>query len=346
MKIDGFVRDWRPGPSAVSPPEARGIDRDAVRLLVSRGRAHDHASFRDLPDLLPPGTLLVVNASATLPASLPASARFGSFILNISTRYGERLWLAEPRWSAGLEGPVPLAVGEGFEAAGVPARVLAPFPGVPRLRFVIFEGSVERAMADEGEPIRYDHISPPWPPLSAYQTVFADVPGSAEMPSAGRPFTPKLLDALRRRSIATAAIELHTGVSSLEGDEAGLLPEAFAVPAATAVAINAARRAGRKVIAVGTTVVRALETAFDGSDVRPAEGFTRRFVHAGRPVRSVDGIISGFHDPTASHIAMLEAVGGAALVRDAYREASRAGYLWHEFGDSHLILGDEAGVGP
>jgi S-adenosylmethionine:tRNA ribosyltransferase-isomerase len=338
MKIDGSVSDWRPGPSAVSPPEARGIDRDAVRLLVSRGRGHEHAIFRDLPELLPTGTLLVVNASATLPASLPASARFGAFTLNLSTRYGERLWLAEPRWSAGLEGPVPLAVGEDFEAAGVPARVLAPFPGISRLVFVVFEGSVERAMADEGEPIRYDHVSPPWPPLAAYQTVFADVPGSAEMPSAGRPFTPALLDALRRRSIGTVAIELHTGVSSLEGNEAGLLPEAFSVPAAAALAINQARRVGRTVIGVGTTVVRALETAWDGSAVRPAEGFTRHFVHAGRPVRSIDGMISGFHDPTASHIAMLEAVEGAALVRDAYREAARHGYLWHEFGDSHLIL--------
>ena len=310
MKVDVPVTDWQPGPSAVSPPEARGLDRDGVRLMVSRGHIHEHATFRDLPELLAPGTLLVVNASATLPASLSASARFGSFVLNLSTRYGERLWLAEPRWSAALEGPVPLAVGEGFEVAGLPARVLAPFPGIPRLLFVAFEGSVERAMADEGEPIRYDHVSPPYPPLSAYQTVFSDVPGSAEMPSAGRPFTPALLDALRRRSIGTVAVELHTGVSSLEGDQAGLLPEAFSVPAETARAINQARASGRAVIAVGTTVVRALETAWDGTRVRPAEGFTRLFVHAGRPVRSVDGLITGFHDPTASHIAMLEAVGG------------------------------------
>lgn len=339
MKADNTVADWRGGPSAVSPPEARGLARDAVRLLVSRGHAHEHAVFRDLPGLLAPGTLLVVNASATLPASLPASARFGSFILNLSTRYGDRLWLAEPRWSVALEGPVPLEAGEDFEAAGLPARRLATFPGVPRLAFVAFGGSVERAMADEGEPIRYDHVSPPWPPLQAYQTVFSDVPGSAEMPSAGRPFTAELLAALRTRSIATAPVELHAGVSGLEGDEAGLLPEPFSVPAETAEAVNAARRAGRAVIAVGTTVVRALETAWDGTEVRAAEGFTRHFVHAGRPVRAVDGLITGFHDPTASHIAMLEAVGGARLVRDAYREASRGGYLWHEFGDSHLIFG-------
>jgi S-adenosylmethionine:tRNA ribosyltransferase-isomerase len=343
MKADSSIADWRAGPAAVSPPEARGLARDAVRLMVSHADGHEHATFRDLPELLAPGTLLVVNSSATLPASLPASARFGSFTLNLSTRYGDRLWLAEPRRSAALEGPVPLAVGETFEAAGVPARLLAPFPGISRLCFVAFDGGVERAMADEGEPIRYDHVSPPYPPLSAYQTVFSDVPGSAEMPSAGRPFTERLLDTLRWKGIETASIELHTGVSSLEGDEAALAPEAFTVSSEAAIAVNEARRAGRAVIAVGTTVVRALESSFDGTEVRPTEGFTRVFVHAGRPVRSVDGLVTGFHDPTASHLSILEAVAGKALVRDDYREASSRGYLWHEFGDSHLIL---AGRGP
>ena len=338
MRAGLAVADGRPGPSAIAPPEARGIARDGVRLLVSRDRGHEHAVFRDLPSLLPPGALLVVNRSATLPASLPATARFGSFVLNLSTRYGERLWLAEPRWTAAVEGPVPIAVGEGFEAAGCPARLVAPFPGVPRLAFVAFEGSIERAMAEEGEPIRYDHVSPPYPPLAAYQTVFSEVPGSAEMPSAGRPFTPGVLAGLRRRGIRTMPVELHAGVSTLEGGEAGLVPGAVVVPPETAAAVNRARAAGEAVIAVGTTVVRALETAWDGSRVQAIEGFTRRFVHAGRRVRSVDGLITGFHEPTASHIAMLEAVGGAALVRDAYRAAGRGGYLWHEFGDSHLIL--------
>jgi S-adenosylmethionine:tRNA ribosyltransferase-isomerase len=329
---------WRPGPSATAPPEARGVARDAVRLLVSRGGGHEHARFHDLPEVLPEGTLLVVNASATLPAALPASARFGTFVLNLSTRYGERLWLAEPRRSEALEGPVPLLPGERFEAAGCAARVLAPFPGVSRLLFVAFDGSIERAMADEGEPIRYAHLSPPFPPLAAFQTVFAEVPGSAEMPSAARPFTPDLLAALRRRGIRTVPVVLHAGVSSLEGDEAAFVPEPFAVSPAAAGAINEARRSGRPVVAVGTTVVRALASAWDGVRVRAAEGFTRRFVHPGRPVRAIDGLISGFHEPAASHLAMLEAVGGAPLVRDAYRRASAAGYLWHEFGDSHLIL--------
>lgn len=338
MKVDSSVTGWRPGPSAVSPPEARGLSRDGVRLMVSHTGGHAHATFRDLPEILAPGTLLVVNSSATLPASLPASARFGSFTLNLSTRYGDRLWLAEPRRSPAVEGPVPVAIGETFEAAGVPAHLLRSFPGVPRLFFVAFEGNVERAMADEGEPIRYDHVSPPFPPLLAYQTVFAGVPGSAEMPSAGRPFTPALIEALRRRSIGITAIELHAGVSSLEGDEAGLAPEAFSVPPGTADLVNAARRAGRQVIAVGTTVVRALESAWDGTRLRPAEGFTRLVVRPERGVATVDGLVTGFHEPSASHLSMLEAVGGNRLVDEAYREASRRGYLWHEFGDSHLIL--------
>jgi S-adenosylmethionine:tRNA ribosyltransferase-isomerase len=338
MKIDGSVTDWRPGPSAVSPPEARGIDRDAVRLLVSRDRTHEDASFRDLPDLLPPGTLLVVNSSATLPASLPASARFGSFILNLATRYGDRLWLAEPRWSAGLEGPVPLAAGEDFEAAGIAARVLAPFPGAPRLLFVVFAGSVERAMADEGEPIRYGHVSPPWPPLAAYQTVFSDVPGSAEMPSAGRAFTPELITRLAARGVVVAPLLLHTGVASLEHHEPPY-EEYYRVAGTTAELINAARRHGRRVIAVGTTVVRALETVADEAGrVHQGEGWTSLVITPGRRLRAVSGLLTGLHEPRASHLAMLRVLAGEAHLGKAYAEALRERYLWHEFGDMHLML--------
>ena len=196
-------------------------------------------------------------------------------------------------------------------------------------------------MADEGEPIRYEYIEPPFPLLSAYQTIFALCPGSAEMPSAGRPFA----SGARRSAKAQRdgpAIELQTGVSSLEIEDVAagrtLYPEPFSVPAETAAAVNLARRQGRAVIAVGTTVVRALESAFDGKRVRAARGFTRLFVHAARGIKSVDGLITGFHDPQASHLAMLHAIAGEGPIRAAYPEAAREGYLWHEFGDSHLIL--------
>lgn len=330
------------GRPATRTPEARGLARDQVRLLVSGPDGHQHTIFRELADFLPTGTLLVVNTSATLPASLPASARFGAFTLNLSTRYADRLWLSEPRWDAARPGPLPLQAGETFEVAGMAGRLVAPYPDLPRLWFVAFDGSAEMAMADEGEPIRYGYVESPFPPLSAYQTVFAMRPGSAEMPSAGRPFSQAVLGDLRSRNITVAPVELQTGVSSLEieDDAAGraLYPEPFWVPAETAAAVNAARRQRRTVIAVGTTVVRALESAWDGERVRAARGSTRLFVHPERGINAVDGLITGFHDPHATHLAMLHAIAGEKLIGAAYGEAVREGYLWHEFGDSHLIL--------
>jgi S-adenosylmethionine:tRNA ribosyltransferase-isomerase len=327
--------------SATRTPEARGLARDEVRLLVSSPGGHQHALFHELADFLVAGTLLVVNTSATLPASLPASGRIGPFTLNLSTRYADRLWLTEPRRDHARPGPLPLAAGETIEVAGMAARLVAPYPKLPRLWFAAFEGNVELAMAEEGEPIRYAYVEPPFPRLSAYQTIFAERPGSAEMPSAARPFSRRVLDELAWRDIAIAPIELQTGVSSLEvGDPSGdvMYPEPFVVSTGTAAAVNEARRERRPVIAVGTTVVRALESAWDGERVRAASGFTRLFVHPERYPRTVDGLITGLHDPQATHLAMLHAIAGEKLITAAYREAMREGYLWHEFGDSHLIL--------
>ena len=327
---------------ATAPAEARGLRRDGVRLLVSTAQGHRHARFVDLVDWLNPGDLLVVNRSATLPASLPALGALGAFRLNLSTDYGKGVWLAEPRWAHDQPGPLPLVVGETIAVAGTAAQLLAPYPGLPRLWFVQLSADTRRLLAACGEPIRYGYIAHPYP-LAAYPTVFAAIPGSAEMPSAGRPFTPRLLDRLRRRGVQVAGIVLHTGISSLEVETDTLeahpmLAEPFVVPARTARRVNAARQAGRRVIAVGTTVVRALESASDGRQVHPAHGFTRLFIHPQRGVSVVDGLISGFHDPLASHLAMLYAIGGQGLIRDAYREAVAQGYLWHEFGDSHLVM--------
>ncbi len=193
-----------------------------------------------------------------------------------------------------------------------------------------------------GTPIHYGYVEKSYP-LDAYQTVFSTVPGSAEMPSAAQPFTPRVVAALRARGIAIAGLVLHTGVSSLEVDEEivedhPLYAEPFEVPLATARAVNEARRAGRRVIAVGTTVVRALESAWDGAQVRPMTGFTRLYVHPGRGVHVIDGLITGLHDPVTSHLAMLYALADQETIRSAYAEAVAEGYLWHEFGDSHLIL--------
>jgi S-adenosylmethionine:tRNA ribosyltransferase-isomerase len=298
--------------------------------------------FRDLPRFLEPGDLVVVNDSATLPASLEARGDLGEFVLNVSTRFGPKLWLTEPRWATDRPGPLPLHPGDRILACDQQVRLIAEYPGAERLWFV--EGDLAGAMTRCGQPIRYGYVGREQP-LSAYQTLFARAPGSAEMPSAGRPFTPAVVDAMRERGIGMATIRLHTGVSSLEIETEDIEqhttpPEPFRVPAATAKEANDAHRDGRRVVAIGTTVVRALESAWSSEEGRvlPRTGFTRLLVHPGRGVFAVDGLLTGFHDPGASHLAMLYAVAGRDLVRDGYEQAIRERYLWHEFGDSHLLL--------
>lgn len=337
--------------AAVRPAEAHGRPRDAGRLLVSDGSGHHHARFFDLPDHLQPGDLLVANRSATIPASLPATAESGPFTLNLSTKYadsksGTGLWLAEPRRSPAEPGPIPgLAAGSAISVAGEPARLIAPYPGIPRLWFVQFSGDVQQLMARSGRPIRYGYLDGSYD-LATYQTIFAAYPGSVEMPSAAYPFTRRVLNRLQKRGVNIASIILHTGVSSLEVEsddlaQHTLYPEPYWVPHATAAAVNKARREGRRVIALGTTVVRALESAWQGGKVHPASGFTRLYLHPGRPPQVVNGLITGLHDPVTSHLAMLYALAGPELIREAYATAVQQQYLWHEFGDSHLIVNGE-----
>jgi S-adenosylmethionine:tRNA ribosyltransferase-isomerase len=332
--------------AATAPAEAQGKARDAAKLLVSTCSGHQHSTFRHLADYLVAGDVLVVNESATLGASLPAQGSIGSFLLNFATDYGKGLWVAEPRWSTSQPGPLPLHAGDVVEVAGVPVRLISPYPGLPRLWFVQAQGDIRAAMAQAGSPIRYGYVKQAYP-LEVYQTVFARVPGSAEMPSAAYPFTQRVVNDLEAKGVEIARLVLHTGVSSLEveTDEVEahpLYPEPFSVPAQTAQAVNRAQAEGRRVIAVGTTVVRALETAWNRVRVEPMQGFTRAYIHPQRGVHVIDGLITGLHDPVTSHLAMLYAIANRDLIHDAYREAVTAGYLWHEFGDSHLILTREA----
>lgn len=342
MQRADLVFERPPALQATAPPEVRQLERDEVRLMVTTPAGHSHTTFTHLAEFLEPGDLVVVNRSATLPASLPVVGAPGAFLLNLSTYYGDGVWLAEPRWSTSAPGPLPLTTGDQVTAGDADLHLVAPYPGLPRLWFVRTEADLCAMMQTRGNPIRYGYVTEPYP-LAAYQTIFAKVPGSAEMPSAGRPFTKRVVQALRRRGIRLAGITLHTGVSSLEIEtetvEAHpMYAEPFQVPTATAYLVNATRQAGQRVIAVGTTVVRALESAWDGEQVRPARGFTRLFVHPAHGVHVVDGLITGFHDPLASHLAMLYAIAGQEVIQGSYHEAVQQGYLWHEFGDSHLIL--------
>jgi S-adenosylmethionine:tRNA ribosyltransferase-isomerase len=329
---------------AHEPPEARGVARDGVRLLVAERftGAIAHARFSDLPALLSPGDLLVVNRSATLAAAVPGLRRGGERVeLRFSTEAPDAagLWVVELRDATGAR-PLSACCGERIAlAGGAVAEILAPYAGGHRLWLasVRADGGVLALLHRHGHPIRYAYVPREWP-LERYQTAFATEPGSAEMPSAGRPFTPELIARLVARGVHLAPITLHCGVSSPERHEAPY-PERYAVPDATARLVNAVRWWGGRVIAVGTTVVRALETvaAPDGS-VSAGEGWTGLVVSPERGLRAVDGLITGWHEPEASHLALLEAVAGPELLAASYAEALDAGYLWHEFGDSHLVL--------
>ncbi len=326
---------------AHEPPERRGSGRDDVRLLVSRGAVHADARFGDLAQFLRRGDLLVVNESATVQASLPVEGRMGEHLLNLCTRFAPDLWLAEPRWSPGKPGPMDVLPGDELHAGRGRVRLLSPYPGIPRLWFAQADGPFEPIQREVAGPIHYGYAEAF--PLDVYQTAFSRAPGSVEMPSAARPITLRVLRALAKAGIRVAAVRLHTGVSSLEIEEAtveaqALYPEPFRVGPEAAAAVNATHAAGGRVIAVGTTVVRALESASAPDGVRPAQGFTRLYVNPSRGVRVVDGLLTGLHDPVTSHLAMLSALVGIDRVKDAYAHAVRQRYLWHEFGDSHLIL--------
>jgi S-adenosylmethionine:tRNA ribosyltransferase-isomerase len=328
--------DLPPELEAHEPAEVRGSGRDDVRLLVS-DRATDtmtHARFRDLSHFLVPGDLLVVNTSGTLPAEVPARTADGeNFPLRLSTGLAADIWSAEPR---GVQpDPDDLVSLPG----GASARFLSPYNGSTRLWTVRISGTDNLVgfLLTYGRPIRYPYVPRSWP-LDAYQTIFTEQLGSAEMPSAARPFTRETVQTLERKGVGIARIRLHCGVSSLESHEPPY-PEPYHVSAETADAVNRTHAQGHRVIAIGTTVVRTLETvAEDYGTVHAGAGWTDLVVTAERSVRGVDGLLTGFHEPEATHLSMLQAIAGRAHVTAAYEAALECRYLWHEFGDVHLIL--------
>lgn len=325
------------GLEAREPPEARGLRRDGVRLMVARrSDGHlEHARFADLPRFLAAGDLLVVNTSATVAAAVDARRADGSgFELRFSSPPPRlpagRWWLVEPRVAGGGRAGERLAL-----PGDAVVELLAPYRGSPRLWLARVDGDPD--LERHGRPVRYGYVPDAWP-LDAYQTVFARHPGSAEMPSAGRPFTPELVTRLVADGVLVAPVLLHAGLSSAERGEPPA-PERFAVPAATARLVNAVREWGGRVIAVGTTVVRALETvAGDDGIVAAGEGFTHLLVTPERGLHAVDGLVTGWHEPQATHLELLEAAAGPELLARSYAEALRVGYLWHEFGDAQLVL--------
>ncbi|MEV6861212.1 S-adenosylmethionine:tRNA ribosyltransferase-isomerase [Streptosporangium subroseum] len=308
--------------------------RGRARETRGRGGEISHRTFSDLPGLLEPGDLLVVNNSATLPAAV----RLDRLAVHFSTEREDGTWLVELRRRMETASE-PYPGGAGGEwlplPGGATLRLLER--ETPRLWRARLDREVPAYLHRYGVPIRYSYVNEDWP-LADYQTVFGVRPGSAEMPSAGRPFTTGLVTELVSRGIGLAPITLHTGVASPEKNEPPY-PEWFEVPETTARQVELARESGSRVIAVGTTVVRALETAALATGrVRAARGWTSHIVTPSAGVRAVNGLITGLHEPRSSHLLMLSAIAGGELLSRSYVEALREGYLWHEFGDVHLIL--------
>jgi len=331
---------------APSPPEARGLTRDAVRMMVaSRGDGSlVHTHFSELPRFLHEGDLVVINTSGTLAAELDATDPAGRPLqVHLSTPLPAGLWTVELRRAGRADfdaaaGTAVSLVGGGQISLLVP---YAPGPAGRGVRLWVaaldLPDPLRVFLTRHGRPIQYGYVQGRYP-ISAYQNVYATDVGSAEMPSAGRPFTPEILTRLVAKGVAVVPVLLHTGVASLEANEPPF-PEPFRVSASTAQRINDTHRDGGRVIAVGTTVVRALETVVDSHGrVHAGEGWTETVVSPDRCVRSVDGFLTGWHEPEASHLAMLEAVAGRTLLEASYAAALTEGYLWHEFGDVHLIM--------
>jgi len=319
-----------------------------------------HSSFTNLPEFLEAGDTLVINTSGTMNAALPARYADGTALtVPLSTRLPAELWVVELRSASGDE---PVLDGEAGVVLTLPegASIVLRTPYLPEQRdrsgatnrlwvsTLNLPVSLNRYLDRHGSPIRYGYVRESWP-SSYYQTVYATEVGSAEMPSAGRAFTPELITRLVAKGVRIVPLVLHTGVASLEDDEPPY-EEFYRVPPETAAAINAAREAGRRIIAVGTTVVRALETVTDGDGVtHPGEGWTDLYITPERGIRSVNAMLTGLHEPRSTHLSMLEALvtnkpacplatTGRKHLETAYSEALARGYLWHEFGDLHLIL--------
>ena len=331
---------------AGSPPEARGLRRDEVRLMVATSGGPHGTRFSNLPDHLRRGDVVVVNTSPTMPAAVRGWREGREITVHFSQLHDDGTWTVELRRG---DRSGPIRDGAKGETCRVPGGSVTLLVSADRTKGVgvrlwraraDISGGVRRLMRRHGAPIRYGYVSGDWP-LDHYQTIFADRshwPGSAEMASAARPFSRDLVERLQSRGVRLVPVVLDAGVSSLESGEAPPA-EAFSVGHETAVAVNRARADGGRVIAVGTTVTRALESSVDEhGEVHARAGWTSLVLGPDHPTEVIDGLVTGWHPPGASHVKLLEAVAGSELVDRAYQRAVEEGYLWHEFGDSCFLL--------
>lgn len=350
---------------ADGPAEARGITRDEVKMLVidpTQDQVTD-TNFRRLPDFLSPGDVLVVNTSLTIPARLSAESEGESHAIHLAARLSSKRFIIERRgpngeadsraWSHGEEirvvSPAEEIVHEQTDVTplrnthtAARLRVVRRFHPNSRLWEVDATTDLYQLALRIGSPVRYSYLKHQTG-QSDYETIFARVPGSAEMPSASRPFTKAVLRTLVKGGVKVASVTLHTSVSSHEVEHDlsthPVLPEWFSVPAQTAAIINHAKSNGHRVIAVGTTAVRAIESAvLANGQVTAKEGWTTHLVTPSTPPKVITSLVTGMHDNQTSHLALMYAFLSRQQLKNAYQFAANMGYLWHEFGDISLIL--------
>jgi S-adenosylmethionine:tRNA ribosyltransferase-isomerase len=335
--------------TATEPPELRGLGRDGVRLMIATPAEITHTVFSGLTDHLRPGDVLVVNTSATVPGQLDGRRNSAAVVVHVANRLPDGTRVIELRSPA--DAATPVLDGRSGERISLPAggvlELIAPYPepesSPTRVGNRLWRGdltvpgTLSSYLRQHARPISYGYLNGSFP-LSAYQTIFAVHPGSAEIPSAARPFSAELVARLVASGVIFAPITLHTGLSSQDAGEAPQ-PEWFEVSEITAQLVNSSKARGGRVIAVGTTATRAIESAAqpDGTVVA-ASGWTNLVISPERAVRVVDGLITGWHNPEASHLLLVEAVAGVGLTQRAYDAAVAERYLWHEFGDSGLLL--------
>ncbi|MFE1246144.1 S-adenosylmethionine:tRNA ribosyltransferase-isomerase [Fictibacillus sp. NPDC058756] len=328
--------------NAKEPPERRGIRRDYVKMMVlDKTTGHtEHTKFFQLDRYLKKGDLLVLNASRTVPAVLKSIREIdGTEVeVRLAHRKNESIWEALPV-SGNLKKGEIIRFSPSLTATVVEQSSDSPFVS---LAFNLCCSSLYNQIYSLGEPVRYEYIQEPWN-LDYYQTVFATIPGSVEMPSAGRAFSWELLFRLQKKGVQIAYITLHTGLSYLLDDKWHKGPdknfENYEVPEETVNLIHETKEAGGRVVAVGTTVVRALETvALEKNELQAHTGWTNLYITENTKLQICDGLITGMHEPEASHLQLLSAFVDKDKLYEAYKGAIEQRYLWHEFGDMNLIL--------
>ena len=349
MAYNFYLPDYLQRPK---PTETRGIPRDEIRLMVSNiSNNHiEHTIFRNIGEYLRPDDVLVINTTGTLNTPLKAMTKDGiSVKVHLSSKQKDNHWAVALRKATENEIENFHTVHQGEFLAldgGGSVEIIQPYCSKnshqQHLQLwetkIHIEGDLQNYLDENTTPIFPNYIREQYP-QSYYQTVFAKEMGSTQLASGGRGFTASLLTRLIAKGIQVVPVLLHIGGGIENIGKPGPFEEYYQVSEVTANTINKARKAGKRIIAIGTTVVRALETVANKDGfIKSGEGKTNKFITPEQGVYAIDGLVTGLQSPKASHLLLIEALTGRQHLEICYQEGIEQSYQWHKFGDVHLIL--------